>query len=172
MHSDFTILAQVSSTEGPVIFNMQIRGSSNPRNWDTTERAACLYICNKAHAQQNQCETGSLDPKPAWSEQMWQPISQHLCWSACLLLAWCFKSTKSQDPALPILSHFTWQLSLFHTVITTLKFTWCFSFLPVSLNSYTNDCQHMHNSLSAADKHEVHRSQCPHGHSQTQICVH
>lgn len=87
---------------------------------------------------------------------MQHPISPHLCLTACLLFTWCFRSTKPQDPVLSILSLFTWQLSLFHMVITTLKFTWHLSFLPVSLNSYTNDV----NTYRTIAYHELISTKC------------
>lgn len=101
-------------------------------------------------------------PKSAWTQQIWHPISPHLCLTACLLFTWCFRSTKPQDPVLPILSLFKWQLSLFHMVITTLKFTWYFSFLPASLNSYTNDV----NTYRTITYHELVSTKC------TGACVH
>lgn len=74
----------------------------------------------------------------------------------CLLFTWCFRSTKPQDPVLSILSLFMWQLSLFHMMITTLKFTWHFSSLPASLNSYTNDV----NTYRTIAYHELISAKC------------
>lgn len=125
-----------------------------------------LYIqCIKDFLKESAASIVSLEawiPKSAWTQQIWHPISPHLCLTACLLFTWCFRSTKPQDPVLPILSLFKWQLSLFHMVITTLKFTWYFSFLPASLNSYTNDV----NTYRTITYHELVSTKC------TGACVH
>lgn len=148
-------------------FNMQILSSTNHTNTETAERAACFYMCNaeKIFLEESAASIVSMVdwiPKLAWTQQMWHSISLHLCLTVCLLFTRFFRSTKPQDPVLPILPLFTWQLPLFHMVITTLKFTWHFSFLPASLNSYTNDV----NTYRTIAYHELISTKC------TGACVH
>lgn len=94
--------------------------------------------CNKDFLKESAAPTGILG---AWIHEDSKCDTPFFLTSVtiCLLFTWCFRSTKPQDPVLSILSHFMWQLSLFHIMITTLKFIWHFSSLPASLNSYTND---------------------------------
>lgn len=154
-------------------FNMQILSSTNHTNTATTESAVCFCMCNadKCFLKESAASTGSLDSQVSLKTAS---VTLHFStsWSTCLLFTLCYRSTKPQDPVLPILPLLTWQLSLFHIVITTLKFIWHFSLLPASFNSYTNDV----NTYRTIVYHELISTKwtgaCSTGNSQKETWIH
>lgn len=115
-------------------------------SWTTNTRTQRLHkelhasICaTPKRLNKKTPSTGSLDSQASLHTANVTPHFSTSLFNCLFAFTWCFRSTKPQDPVLPFLSLFRWQLSLFHRLITTSKLTWHFSFLPASLNSYTND---------------------------------